>query len=154
MTALEIRLTVNGTPHVLPVAPNAVLADVLRDRLGLTGCKLGCDEGVCGACTVLVDGAPVAACSRFAFAADGAAVTTIEAEPDALVTRLRAAFLACGAVQCGYCSAGMVLSAAALLRADPAPDDATLDAWLGGNLCRCTGYVKIREAIRAAAAAP
>jgi carbon-monoxide dehydrogenase small subunit len=154
MTDIDIHLTINGTRHRLSVAPNIVLADLLRDRLGLTGCKLACDQGVCGACTILLNGAPVAACSRFAFMADGAAITTIEGLNTDIAQRLRDAFLTCGAVQCGFCTAGLLLSATALLRDHPTPDDDTIDSWLGGNLCRCTGYRKIRDAIRAAAQAP
>jgi aerobic-type carbon monoxide dehydrogenase small subunit (CoxS/CutS family) len=154
MTDIDIRLTVNGTHHVLPVAPNIVLADLLRDRLGLTGCKLACDQGVCGACTVLLNGTPVAACTRFAFMADRAEVTTIEGLNTDIAQRLRDAFLARGAVQCGFCTAGLLLSATALLQEHPTPDDDTIDAWLGGNLCRCTGYRKIRDAISAAAQGP
>jgi aerobic carbon-monoxide dehydrogenase small subunit len=152
MTALNIRLTVNGVARHLCVAPNDVLADVLRDRLGLQGCRIACDQGVCGACTVLINFVPVAACTRFAFAADGAEIVTIEGVAEETLQRLREEFLRCGAVQCGYCTSGMILSALALLRDNPAPDDDTIDAWLGGNLCRCTGYRKIRQAIRAVAA--
>lgn len=156
MTEIEISLTVNGQDHRLAVPPNAVLADLLRERLALTGCKVGCDEGVCGACTVLVDGEPRAACATFAFTADGCSITTVEGlaiagTPD----RVQAAFLATGAFQCGFCTAGMILSVVALLARERDPDDETIRDWLGGNVCRCTGYRQIADAIRhAALAAP
>lgn len=150
---MRITLTVNGLPRTLEVAPEEVLADLLRDRLGLTGCRIGCDQGVCGACTVLADGVPVAACSAFAFALDGAAITTIEGLSDGALHPVQQAFAVTGAVQCGYCTAGMILSTVALLARHPAPDEATIRAWLGSNLCRCTGYARILEAVQAAAAA-
>jgi carbon-monoxide dehydrogenase small subunit len=150
--SIPITLTVNGVARSLDVPPEAVLADVLRERLGLTGCNIGCDQGVCGACTVLADGVPVAACSAFAFALDGAAITTIEGLSEGILHPVQAAFAATGAVQCGFCTAGMILSTTALLARHPDPDEAMIRAWLGGNLCRCTGYARIIEAVQRAAA--
>jgi carbon-monoxide dehydrogenase small subunit len=149
VTDVSISLTLNGKTHDLAVAPNIVLADLLRDRFGLNGCKIGCDEGVCGACTVLIDGTPVAGCAAFAFAVDGRSVTTIEGLGAAgVLDRVQAAFLATGAFQCGFCTSGMILSIVALLAREPDPDDETIRDWLGGNLCRCTGYRQIVDAIR------
>jgi aerobic carbon-monoxide dehydrogenase small subunit len=148
---VSISLTLNGKTHDLAVAPNVVLADLLRDRFALNGCKVGCDEGVCGACTVLIDGNPVAACTAFAFMADGRSVTTIEGlGHTGVLDRVQAAFLATGALQCGFCTSGMILSVVALLLHAPDPDDVTIRDWLGGNLCRCTGYRQIVDAIRRA----
>jgi carbon-monoxide dehydrogenase small subunit len=149
VTDVPISLTLNGKTHELAVPPNMVLADLLRDRFALTGCKVGCDEGVCGACTVLVDGIPVAACATFAFTVDGRSVMTIEGlGRGGALNRVQAAFLATGAFQCGFCTSGMILSIVALLAHDPDPDDETIGDWLGGNLCRCTGYRQIVDAIR------
>ena len=154
MSEVAISFTLNGKPQSLAVAPNLVLADLLRERFGLTGCKVGCDEGVCGACTVLIDEVPVAACARFAFSADGRVVTTIEGlSRGETLDRVQAAFLAAGALQCGFCTPGMILSVVALLARVPDPDEATIRDWLGGNICRCTGYKSIVDAIRLAARA-
>jgi carbon-monoxide dehydrogenase small subunit len=149
---LEVSTTVNGKRQTLTLPTNLVLADLLRDQLGLKGCKVACDGAVCGACTVLVDGQPVTACSTFAFQIDGAEVTTIEGlggagGPDPV----QQAFLDCDAFQCGFCTPGMILSVKALLAQTPQPDEATIREWLGGNLCRCTGYQMIVEAVKAAA---
>ena len=121
---ITISVTLNGLPRQFTVSSGDVLADVLRDVCGLTGVKVGCDQGVCGACTVLVDGKPVAACATFMFAVDGKAITTIEglASDDAL-HRVQEAFLACGAFQCGFCTPGVIMSAVALLAEHPDPDD-------------------------------
>jgi aerobic carbon-monoxide dehydrogenase small subunit len=146
---VSIALTLNGKTHDLAAAPNIVLADLLRDRFGLNGCKVGCDEGACGACTVLIDGVPVAGCVTFAFAVDGRSVITIEGLGRAgVLDRVQAAFLATGAFQCGFCTSGMILSIVALLAHEPDPDDETIRDWLGGNLCRCTGYRQIVDAVR------
>ena len=154
MTEIPISLAVNGRVHGLAVPPNTVLADLLRDRFALNGCKVGCDEGVCGACTVLVDGIPTAACATFAFAVDGCSVTTIEGLGRAgALDRVQAAFLATGAFQCGFCTPGMILSIVALLVREPDPNDEMIRDWLGGNLCRCTGYRQIVDAIRHASLA-
>jgi aerobic-type carbon monoxide dehydrogenase small subunit (CoxS/CutS family) len=150
---IDIALTVNGRLHRLSVPVNRVVADVLREDLLLTGCKIGCDQAACGACTVLVDGVPVTACTTFAFELDGKQVTTIEglAEGDRLHP-VQHAFLEHGAFQCGFCTPGMILSAVALLGRHPNPDEELIVAWLDANICRCTGYRMIVEAIRAAAA--
>jgi carbon-monoxide dehydrogenase small subunit len=147
-----MKLTVNGVTRELAVADNQTLADLLRDQLGLTGCKVGCDQGLCGACTVLVDGTPVAACSSFAFMAEGTSITTIEGLADRnRIDPVQEAFIETGAVQCGFCSAGMILSVHALLRRVPNPDDATIAHWLEAHVCRCTGYTAILAAFRLAA---
>ncbi len=154
MTDIPISLTLNGKTHDLAVAPNIVLADLLRDRFALTGCKVGCDEGVCGACTVLIDGIPAAACATFAFSVNRRSVMTIEGLGlDGVLSRVQTAFLATGAFQCGFCTSGMILSVVALLARHPDPDDETIRDWLGGNICRCTGYRQIVDAIRHAARA-
>jgi aerobic-type carbon monoxide dehydrogenase small subunit (CoxS/CutS family) len=149
----SIALAVNGRPVALEVPAHALLLDVLRDRLGLKGAKRSCDVQVCGACTVLVDGAPVSACTYLAAEADGRAVLTVEglAAGEALHP-LQDAFIERGAVQCGFCTSGMLLSAVALLDEDPAPTRERIVEYLRGNLCRCTGYRKIVEAIEAGAA--
>jgi aerobic-type carbon monoxide dehydrogenase small subunit (CoxS/CutS family) len=149
----SIALAVNGRPVALEVPAHALLLDVLRDRLGLKGAKRSCDVQVCGACTVLVDGAPVSACTYLAAEADGRAVLTVEglAAGEALHP-LQDAFIEHGAVQCGFCTSGMLLSAVALLDEDPAPTRERIVEYLRGNLCRCTGYRKIVEAIEASAA--
>jgi carbon-monoxide dehydrogenase small subunit len=152
MTAISVSVTLNGLPRQFQIAPNDVLADVLRERCGLTGCKVGCDQGVCGACTVLVNGRPVAACATFMFAVDGAEITTIEGlAPGEILHRVQEAFVVCGAFQCGFCTPGMILSIVALLDEEPDPDERTIRRWLAGNLCRCTGYGPIVAAVRAAA---
>jgi carbon-monoxide dehydrogenase small subunit len=149
MTDIPISLTLNGKTHDLAVAPNIVLADLLRDRFALNGCKVGCDEGVCGACTVLIDGIPAAACATFAFSVDGRSVKTIEGlASGSVLNRVQSAFLSTGAFQCGFCTSGMILSVVALLACHPDPDDETIRDWLGGNICRCTGYRQIVDAIR------
>jgi carbon-monoxide dehydrogenase small subunit len=142
---------VNGVTRSLDVADNQTLAELLREQLGLTGCKVGCDQGVCGACTVLVDGVPVAACSSFAFMADGASIETIEGLARGRIDPVQQAFLETGAVQCGFCTAGLIMSVHALLRRDPDPDDATISHWLEAHVCRCTGYTAILNAVRLAA---
>jgi carbon-monoxide dehydrogenase small subunit len=157
MTALTIpvSVTLNGRPRTFDIAPHEVLADVLRERCGLTGCKVGCDEGVCGACTVLVNGRPLAACATFMFTVDGADITTIEGlAPGDHLHRVQEAFMTCRAFQCGFCTPGMILSIVALLGEDPNPDEPTIRRWLGGNLCRCTGYDPIVAAVREALREP
>jgi carbon-monoxide dehydrogenase small subunit len=148
-----VSITLNGVPRQFDVAPRDVLADVLREHCGLTGCKVGCDQGVCGACTVLADGRPVAACATFVFAVDGAQIRTIEGiAQDGVLHRVQQAFLAQAAFQCGFCTSGMIVSIIALLAEHPDPDELTIRAWLGGNLCRCTGYGSIVAAVREAVA--
>ncbi|BDG74915.1 molybdopterin-dependent oxidoreductase [Roseomonas fluvialis] len=145
-----IALTVNGTRHDVAADPFAPLSDTLREVLGLTGTKEGCNAGDCGACTVLMDGAQVCACLVSTAQAEGAAVTTVEAT-DPLLGTLRAAFLARGAAQCGICTPGMLMAALDLLRRDPTPDRAAVEDALGGVLCRCTGYQQIVDAVLDAA---
>jgi len=148
---MKIELNVNGTPRELEVEPDALLATVIRD-MGLTGLKRGCQDGSCGACTVLLDGVAVRSCLVFAAQADRRAVTTIEGigtidDPHPI----QQAFVDHGAVQCGYCIPGMVLSAKALIDESPSPGEDEVRDALDGNLCRCTGYVKQLEAVNDAA---
>ncbi|WP_270933962.1 molybdopterin-dependent oxidoreductase [Falsiroseomonas oryzae] len=147
-----IAFTLNGARVEVEAPPFAPLSDTLRERLGLTGTKVGCEAGDCGACTVLLDGAQACACLVPTAQVEGAAVTTIEAE-DPLLNRLRTAFLAHGAAQCGICTPGMIMAAADLLRRDPTPTRETVQDAIGGVLCRCTGYRKIIDAILDAAPA-
>lgn len=151
-SSCSLSFTLNGRGVTLEVPAHALLLDVLRDRLGLKGAKRSCDIQVCGACTVLVDGAPVSACTYLAAEADGRAVLTIEGMADGdTLHPLQEAFVEHGAVQCGFCTAGMLLSAKALLDEDPAPTRERIEQHLRGNLCRCTGYRKIVDAIQACA---
>ncbi|HMH49407.1 MAG TPA: molybdopterin-dependent oxidoreductase [Candidatus Acidoferrum sp.] len=144
----EIRFVLNGRAVALDVRPEALLLDVLRDRLQLKGAKRSCDMQVCGACTVLVDGAPVSACTYLAIEADGRELTTVEGlGGDEALDPLQEAFIDCAAVQCGFCTAGMLLTAKALLAEDSAPTRERVSQYLRGNLCRCTGYRKIVDAI-------
>lgn len=149
---VEIELAVNGGRHQLSVGPLEPLVAVLRDRLGLTGTKEGCAVGVCGLCTVLLDGDPVASCLLPAVRANGRQITTVEGvAADDRLTSLREAFITRGAFQCGICTPGQLVTASALLAAVPKPTEADVVAWLGGNLCRCTGYYGIVDAVLAAA---
>ncbi len=162
MSALPTRppavvrtLTINGDPYHVAVAPNRTLLEVLRYDLGLTGSKQGCDKGDCGACTVLIDGEPQLACCTLAVTVPPTArITTIEglAGPGGQLSPVQEAFDRCGALQCGFCQSGMMLSADALLKRRPRPTDAEVREALGGNLCRCTGYTQIFEAVQLAAA--
>lgn len=150
---MVLILNVNGRSVSVTGDPTARLSHVLRDELGLTGLKEGCIEGECGACTILVDGAPVHACLMLAFQAQGREIVTVEGtDRDGLRAGLQAAFVAGGAVQCGYCTPGMVMAAEGLLRANPAPSTDEIRHALAGNICRCTGYEPIINAILAAAA--
>ena len=149
---IAIALTLNGRALRTSVAPQTMLADLLRDQCGLTGTKIGCDQATCGACTVLVDGAPMAACATFAWQADGTAVTTIEGlASNGVLDPVQEAFKAKSAFQCGYCTPGMILAAKALLAQSPSPDRAAIRDWLSANVCRCTGYQMIVEAVEDAA---
>lgn len=145
---MDIRLTVNGRERTVEVRSDATLVEALRDGLGLTGTKIGCGHGECGACTVLLDGEPVNSCLIFAAQCEGRTVVTIEglAESGEL-DRIREAFVETGAVQCGYCTPGMAVSAYALLSSNPRPTREDIVEAISGNLCRCTGYVKIIDAI-------
>ncbi len=147
-----ITLTVNGETYDLMVSPTAFLVDVLREDLGLTGTKKGCGIGDCGACTVLVDGKPVLSCLTLAVSCHGREITTIEGlarGPE--LHPIQQAFVEKGAIQCGFCTPGMILSAKALLDRVPNPTEDDIKQGIAGNLCRCTGYVKIIEAISHAA---
>jgi aerobic carbon-monoxide dehydrogenase small subunit len=148
----SINLTLNGRPIGAEVEDSRLLIEFLREDLKLTGTKESCGVGVCGACTVLLDGKPISACLALAVHADGCVVTTIEgiAEGDRLHP-LQEAFLAHGGFQCGICTPGQILAAKALLDANPHPTRAEIQHWMMGNLCRCTGYYKIIESIAAAA---
>ena len=151
----EITLTVNGDAYTVHVEPNRTLLDVLRDDLGLTGTNRGCNQGDCGACTVHVDGKAMNACLVLALDADGSRVTTIEGlASGGRLHPLQEAFVDEGAVQCGYCTPGMIMTAAALLDAHPTPTDEQIRDGIEGNLCRCTGYESIVRAIRAAGRKP
>jgi carbon-monoxide dehydrogenase small subunit len=151
---VDIETTINGRSYRVKVLPHLVVADFLRDELLLTGCKIGCDQAVCGACTVLIDGLPVTACATFAFELDGKRVTTIEGLADGEeLHAVQRAFLEYGAFQCGFCTPGMILSTVALLARHPDPDERCIREWLDANICRCTGYRMIVEAVQAAAKA-
>jgi len=148
---LPITLNVNGKDYSLEVKPNEILLNVLRDRLGLMGTKYGCGIGECGACTVLLEGRAILSCQTLAFTADGKRITTIEGlEQDGDLHPLQQAFIDEGAVQCGYCTPGMILSAKALLDAKPDPSNQEIKQAIRGNLCRCTGYTNIVRAIKTA----
>ena len=149
-----VRLIVNGEEHAALVKSNTTLLDLLREEFDYTGTKKGCELGDCGACTVLMDGKTVNSCLVLAVEADGHTVTTIEGlERNGKLDRLQAEFINQAAVQCGYCSPGMILSAKALLVRNPHPSEREVREAIGGNLCRCTGYVRIVKAILAAAEA-
>jgi nicotinate dehydrogenase subunit A len=148
MSAFE--LNVNGQAHAVQAAPTALLLDVLREDLGLVGTRFGCGANQCGACHVLIDGRSVAACDTPLWACEGHAVTTVEGLP----ARLREAFIAEQAAQCGYCSSGMLIAAAALLRVQSQPSDAEVRQALDGHLCRCGAHNRIVRAVLRAAAAP
>ena len=149
---IEVRLRVNGRDYVESVAPRLLLSDFLRHRLGLTGTHVGCEHGVCGACTVLLDGEAVRACLLLAVQVAGAEVTTVEglAGPDDRLHPVQQAFHEMHALQCGFCTPGFLLSVVAFLRDVPAPSDAEIRHGLAGNLCRCTGYQNIVRAVRRA----
>jgi carbon-monoxide dehydrogenase small subunit len=149
----RITLTVNGHPREGDVEPRTSLADFLRDELDLTGTHVGCEHGVCGACTVLLDGEPIRSCLALAAQADGWNVTTIEgvAAADGTLDPIQEAFRAHHGLQCGFCTPGIILTARAFLREQPAPSREAVREMLAGNLCRCTGYHFIVDAVMAAA---
>lgn len=149
MEPIELRLIVNGTDTHCTIEPRTMLADHLRDALGLTGTHLGCEHGVCGACTVLVDDQPTRACITLAAACAGARVTTVEGLTAPLASVLRQAFAAEHALQCGFCTPGMLISALDLLERKPGIRAEEIRREMSGNLCRCTGYVGLVRAIEA-----
>ncbi|WP_037370818.1 (2Fe-2S)-binding protein [Amycolatopsis orientalis] len=150
---MKVEFTVNGDRRTVEVEPRRTLADALREDLGLTGTHVGCEHGVCGACTVLVDGEPVRACLMFGVQADGASVTTVEgmAGEDGSLHPLQEAFSTRHGLQCGFCTPGMLMSALDLLNREERPCRARIREELSGNICRCTGYVGIVDAVEAAA---
>src|SRR4051812_37495182 len=156
MTDHTIRFQVNGTARELTVASHLRLIDVLRDELGLTGTKEGCSVGVCGACSILVDGRLMSACLVPAGMVAGRDVTTVEglAGPDGELSRVQRAFLECGGFQCGICTPGQVVAATALLAENPSPTPDEVRNYMMGNLCRCTGYYSIVRAVLSAAGTP
>ncbi len=145
---MRYSLSVNGADHPVAAPAEATLLEVLRTGLALTGTKRGCDQGVCGACTVLADGEPVRACLMLAATCEGSEITTVEGlSPDGDLNELQEAFVAEGAIQCGFCSPGMLLSVTALLNESPNATVAEIREAISGNLCRCSGYTKIVEAV-------
>lgn len=149
----SISIEVNGELRVALVPARLSLVDFLRDTLRLTGTHAGCEHGICGACSVLLDGEPVRSCLMYAVQADGGKLTTIEglAQPDGTPGALQDAFCETHATQCGYCTPGMIVAAHALLETNPAPSEHEIREAIGGNLCRCTGYQQIIDAIKLAA---
>jgi aerobic-type carbon monoxide dehydrogenase small subunit (CoxS/CutS family) len=148
----DIALTVNGKGCSVAVDGAETLLETLRDRLALTGAKRGCNQGVCGACTVMIDGRPMRSCLSLTANCDGADIVTVEGiAPSGSLGRMQAALEKAGAVQCGFCTSGMIVAAEALLRDNPHPSAADVQAGLSGNLCRCSGYRMIVEAVLLAA---
>ncbi|MFI6577425.1 (2Fe-2S)-binding protein [Nocardiopsis sp. NPDC050513] len=146
---VDITLTVNGTPRPLRVEPRVSLLDALRERLDVTGTKKGCNQGACGACTVLVDGRRVVSCLTLAVACEGREITTVEGLADGdRLHPMQQAFADHDAFQCGYCTPGQLMSAVALMDEGHASDDAEIAEWMSGNICRCGAYANIRSAIR------
>lgn len=147
-----INIVVNGEPHEVAVQPEQTLLEVLREELGLTGTKKGCNQGECGACTVLVEGKPVSSCLVLAVSIDGKKISTIEGlSQNGRLHPLQEAFVQHGAIQCGFCTPGMLLAGKYLLENCPLPSEQEIKEAIAGNICRCTGYVKIIEAISAVA---
>ena len=153
MADVPVKVSVNGEVREASVEPRLTLADFLREQCRLTGTHLGCEHGVCGACTVLVDGEAVRSCLMFAVQAEGAEVTTIEglSPDDGSLSPVQEAFRDCHGLQCGFCTPGFVVSVTAFLRGNPKPSDEEIREGLSGNLCRCTGYQGIINAVRQAA---
>ena len=150
---LDVTMMVNGVQRSATVEARRLLSDFLRHDLGLTGTHVGCEHGVCGCCTVLMDGEPVRSCLMLAATADGHAVTTVEGltEPDGTLGPVQQAFMECHGLQCGFCTPGFLTTATALLTANPDPSESEILDGISGNLCRCTGYQNIRAAVRRAA---
>ena len=150
---MRVSFSVNGRREQIDVEPRRTLADALRDDLGLTGTHLGCEQGVCGACTILLDGEPVRSCLMLAVQADGSALTTVEGlAADGELHPLQQAFADCHGLQCGFCTPGFLISALYLLAENPNPSREDIRAGLSGNICRCTGYTGIVDAVRQVAA--
>ncbi|MEV0387236.1 (2Fe-2S)-binding protein [Nonomuraea sp. NPDC050643] len=149
----EITLIVNGTARRVRVPARRLLSDCLRHDLGLTGTHVGCEHGVCGCCTVLLEGRPVRSCLTFAVTVDGAELTTVEglAAPDGALSPVQRAFAECHGLQCGFCTPGFLCTVTALLEENPAPTDEEVVEGISGNLCRCTGYQNIVKAVHRAA---
>jgi aerobic carbon-monoxide dehydrogenase small subunit len=153
MSRRPLRMTVNGEPVEGLAEPRLTLADFLREEVGLTGTKLGCEHGVCGACTILLDGEAVRSCLLFAVQAEGAGIETVEGlAEDGELSSIQQAFWDNHALQCGFCTPGFLISAHAFLRENPDPTEEEIRLGLGGNICRCTGYQGIVAAVKAAAA--
>ena len=148
-----ITLEVNGTPRTGTAPARMTLVDFLRDVLRLTGTHVGCEHGICGACSILLDGEPVRSCLMYAVQAEGHRVTTVEglASADGTLSALQDSFCETHALQCGYCTPGMLIASHALLKSEPNPSEAQIREAIGGNLCRCTGYQQIVEAVKLAA---
>jgi aerobic carbon-monoxide dehydrogenase small subunit len=149
----EVRLTVNGAAMIAHVPARRLLSDCIRHDLGLTGTHVGCEHGVCGACTILLDGAAVRSCLLLAVSVDGAQITTVEGltAPDGTLSPVQRAFAECHGLQCGFCTPGFLTTVTAGLRTTPEPDDEQVRDMVGGNLCRCTGYQNILAAVHRAA---
>ena len=148
----QISLNINGNAHKVEVEARALLADVLRDNLKLTGTHVGCDTSQCGCCTILMNGDAVKSCTMLAVQANGAQITTIEGLANGPVLHpIQVAFSNCHALQCGFCTPGMIMATAGLLANNPEPTDAQIHEGLAGNLCRCTGYINIVESVKQAA---
>ncbi len=152
MNQVELSFKLNGQDTSIQILPNVLLVDLLRDRLGLTGTKTGCRQGECGACTVLLDDEPVNSCLVPALKVEGRSVKTIEGliKEDGRLDVIQQCFMSEGAVQCGFCSPGMIMNAKALLNRQPAPTETDIKRAISGVLCRCTGYSKIVQAIKTA----
>ena len=148
---MQVSFSVNGGREQIDVEPRRTLADALRDDLGLTGTHLGCEQGVCGACTVLLDGEPVRSCLMLAVQADGSSLTTVEGLAGDELHPLQQAFADCHGLQCGFCTPGFLISALHLLTENPDPSREEIRTGLSGNICRCTGYAGIVDAVRQAA---
>jgi aerobic carbon-monoxide dehydrogenase small subunit len=149
---MNVTVTVNGTEHVVDVEPRMLLVHLIREELRLTGTHIGCDTSGCGACTVLLDGKPVKSCTMFGVQADGRSITTVEGlGQDGALDPVQAAFKEHHGLQCGFCTPGMMLVGAALIESNPDPSDDDVRWAISGNICRCTGYMNIVKAIRAAA---
>jgi carbon-monoxide dehydrogenase small subunit len=151
---VPVDFVLNGQSRHAAVPTSKILLSLLREEFSLTGVRASCERGVCGACTVLLDGSPAASCSVFAFDVDGSAIETIEGQQNGEeLGPVQQAFAECGGFQCGYCTPGMIMLATALLRGQPKPDREEIRRWIGSNICRCTGYEMIVESVERAAEA-